>query len=98
MVNAGMLNLSQGNYLGALNYALNDSTTIPYGMFFILLGIGISAMVYEKTRSLSITALIWTLYTLTSVSLLPVAVQPYFALFIGVATTALILNVIKNRK
>ena len=84
--------LSQGDLLGALNYVY--SNVIPYGFFWMLMGIVVFALTYSKTKSYSISTVIFIPFSGLTSTLIPKEIQMYFLLLIGVMLTAMFVKMI----
>lgn len=79
--------LTDGNIGGALNWVMTDY--IGYGMLWMFMGILLAALIFSKTRSFGITGIVFIFYTIAVTSVLPVEMQPYFLLMIGIMLSIL---------
>lgn len=86
--------LNNGDFLGALNSVYNNY--IPYGLFWIFIGILVFGVVFGKTKSYSISTVIFILYSSIAGFMIPKEVQVYFYLIIGIMLTAMFVKMIRG--
>jgi len=88
-----MYYLSQGDPASALLWVFN--VYIPYGIFWLIVGFAIFATVHEKSRSAAISGLAMAMVLYGINTLLPVEVQAYFAVIVGVLLFAVIYKIFR---
>lgn len=84
--------LLQGDIPGALGALLGNY--IPYGMFWLFLGGIIFALVYGKTKSYGISGIIFILYSTLVGAVIPLEMQPYLLLLIGLMLAVMLIRTV----
>jgi hypothetical protein len=93
MTTLAMYYLTQGDYAGALLWVMNDY--IGYGILWFLFGLAIFGTVYKKSRSTAMAGLFFAMFLGLINQLLPVEVQMYFLLIVGVMFFSVVYRVIR---
>lgn len=88
-----MFYLSQGRVDQALLWIFNDY--IGYGIIWLLWGIAILSVTYEKNKSAAISGFVFSLFLSLVNWLLPVEIQAYFALIAGVLLFMVIYRIVR---
>ncbi len=74
--------VTDGNWVEALETVFN--TVFPYGLFWIIIGLLIFAVVQTKSRSYGVSGIVMVFYFGIVSTLMPVEIQPFILLFIGI--------------
>lgn len=93
MADVPMYYMSQGEFLQALQWVLNQY--IGYGIIWLLIGIAIYATTHEKSRSAAISGLLIAMFLALAGGVLPVEAQAYFAIIAGVSLFMVIYKVVR---
>lgn len=93
MAEVPMLLFSQGDYEGALLWVMNDY--VGYGIVWILIGIAVFSTSYQRSRSAAIGGLVFSMFLGLINSLLPVEVQTYFTILIGLLLFIVVWKIIR---
>lgn len=88
-----MYYLSQGQVDKALLWVFNDY--IGYGIVWLLIGVAIFSVSYGKNKSAAITGFIFAMFLSQINYLLPVEVQGYFALIVGIMLFMVVYRVVR---
>lgn len=86
-----MANMTAGNFTDALRCSLE--TAFPYGLFYVLLGFILLAVVMKKTKSYSMVGITMLLYSLAVSTVVDSSMMPYIFLIIGVSVMILLLSI-----
>lgn len=93
MADQPMIYLSNGQYDQALLWIFNDY--VGYGIIWLLLGVAIFSVSYSKSRSAAIGGLVFSMFLGLINSLLPVEVQAYFTILVGVLLFMVVYRIIR---
>ena len=85
--------LMEGNVLGALQWIY--SNYIPYGLFYVLIGIMVFGISYSKSRSYAIGGMVLTLFCTMIGALIPQELQNMLLLIIITMAAVLLIRVFK---
>ena len=88
-----MYHFSRGEFLEAIAWVINDY--VGYGLIWFLIGITIVGVSYQKNRSWGIAGFVFSMFTAMIVEHLPVEIQAYFTLVVGVMLFGVIYRIIK---
>ncbi len=89
----GWYYLTQGQYQQALLWVFNDY--IGYGVVWLLVGVAIFATTYDKSKSAGISGFIFAMFLSLINVLLPVEVQMYFALIVGIMLFMVVYRIVR---
>lgn len=85
--------ISTGDYLGALMWVLNSY--MPYGIVWILVGVMVYGVTYQKSRSMAVVTVIFALFLAITGLYLPLEVQFYYSLLVGVSLFAVVYRIMR---
>jgi len=77
-----MVYVMAGQYDQALLWIFNDY--IGYGIIWMLIGLMLFSVTYQKSRSAAISGLVFAMFLSVINVLLPVEIQMYFVIFVGI--------------
>ena len=93
MADQPMYYLSQGEYDNALLWVFNEY--VGYGIVWLLIGIAIFSTSYNKSKSAAIGGLVFSMFLGLINSLLPIEVQAYFTVLVGVLLFMVVYKIIR---
>ena len=88
-----MYYISQGQLDQALLWIFNSY--IGYGIIWLLIGFMVFGTTYQKSRSAAISAFIFAMYLALIGYLLPVEVQMYFTIIVGIMFFMVVYRVLR---
>ena len=93
MADVPMYHLNQGNYEEALLWVFNDY--VGYGIVWLLIGVAIFSTSYQKSKSAAIGGLVLSMFLGMVNFLLPVEVQSWFTILVGVLLFMVVWRIIR---
>lgn len=93
MADVPMYYMSQGEFGQALLWVFNSY--IGYGIIWLLIGIAIFATVHGKSRSAAISGLVLSMFLSIVNVALPVEIQAYFTVLVGVILFMVVYKVVR---
>lgn len=87
--------LVNGNYTTALQTGLTN--LLPLGLVWVFIGLLIFSVIYMKTKSYGVSGMIFVVYSALVIgyNVIPVAIQPFMALLVGLLLAVMLIKVIK---
>ena len=93
MADVPMYYLSQGEFAEALLWVFNDY--IGYGIIWLLIGLSIFSTSYQKSKSAAVGGLVFSMFLGIVNALLPVEVQSWFTILVGVLLFMVVWRIIR---
>jgi len=93
MADQPMIYLSNAEYDQALLWIFNDY--VGYGIVWLLVGVAIFSVSYQKSRSAAIGGLVFSMFLGLINSLLPVEIQAYFTILVGVLLFMVVYRIVR---
>lgn len=93
MADQPMYYLNQGQYDEALKWMFNDY--IGYGIIWLLIGVAIFSTSYQKSKSAAIGGLVFSMFLGLINSFLPIEVQGYFTVLVGVLLFMVVYRILR---
>lgn len=92
-VDVPMYYITTGQYEQAFLWVLNNY--MPYGIVWVLIGVMIYGVTYNKSRSMAIVTVIIALFLAITGVFLPLEVQFYYSLLVGLSLFAVVYRIVR---
>lgn len=86
-----MTYMNSGEFLQSLKCALDN--IFPFQLFYVFLGFVIMGVVFQKTKSYSMSGIIMVLYLMATTTVMDTSFQPYYLLLVGISVMVLLVSI-----